>query len=98
MIVCACAARNDEYIEKFVRQYLQGIKTVTDLVLVDMRMKLNQEGVDQVGCGTCIGAIRTIVFAVVKTLPYEVKIHESARRPQEEVRKLYKQIAIKVIS
>jgi bacterioferritin-associated ferredoxin len=98
MIICACAARNDDYIIEFVQNYLQGIHTITDKVLIDIRIKLNQAGDDRVGCGTCLGAIRKIVFEVVETLQWKIEIHASAQIPQEELRDQYKLLAIKVIS
>lgn len=98
MIICACAARNDDYIIEFVQTYLQGIHTVTDKVLIDIRIKLNESGDKRVGCGTCIGAIREIVFAVIKTLPWTIHVHKSAKVTQEDLRASYKLIAIKAIS
>ncbi|MAF31289.1 MAG: hypothetical protein CMF60_03695 [Magnetococcales bacterium] len=98
MIVCACATRNDAYINAFVRKYLQDVRAVTDTVLVDIRIKLNQSGENKPGCGTCMGAIRDIVFEAAKDLPFDIEIKHSAQKPQEEIRRLYKKIAIEVIS
>tara|TARA_R110000868_G_scaffold190862_1_gene434910 strand:- start:211285 stop:211548 length:264 start_codon:yes stop_codon:yes gene_type:complete len=73
MIICCCANANDEAVRQAARTYLNGVYTVTDKVIVEIRRGFGS--MDSNCGGSCLNAIAKIVIEEAELM--NINIHES---------------------
>ncbi|MAI08739.1 MAG: hypothetical protein CMF61_07250 [Magnetococcales bacterium] len=98
MLICACAGkqgRRSDYVSNVIKKFIdqQGLTEVDAITIVKVRLMLNEATDRTVGCGTCMGAIQSLVIEIAKE--QGLLINKNAYTDRKQLREMYLHIAEK---